>query len=80
MKFREDYVSDSNICIGPVWEEFGSGEFSTQLLKGNNFKSKLLFDFSITYKQKIIETNVSLSKILKRLDKKFEFFQRNKQG
>ena len=23
MKFREDYVSDSNICIGPLWEEFG---------------------------------------------------------
>ena len=51
-----------------------------QIEKKNNVKSKLLFDFSITYKQKIIETNVSLSKILKRLDKKFEFFQRNKQG
>ena len=49
-----------------------------QIEKQNNVKSKLLFDFSITYKQKIIETNVSLSKILKRLDKKFEFFQRNK--
>ena len=43
MKFREDYVSDSNICIGPVWEEFGSGEFSTQLLKGNNFIDRLNF-------------------------------------
>ena len=51
-----------------------------QIEKKNNVKSKLLFDFSITYKQKIIETNVSLSKILKRLDKKFEFFQKNKQG
>ena len=51
-----------------------------QIEKKNNVKSKLLFDFSITYKQKIIETNVSLSKILKRLDKKFEFLQRNKQG
>ena len=51
-----------------------------QIEKKNNVKSKLLFDFSITYKQKILETNVSLLKILKRLDKKFEFFQRNKQG
>ena len=51
-----------------------------QIEKKNNVKSKLLFDFSITYKQKIVETNVSLSKILKRLDKKFEFFRRNKQG
>ena len=51
-----------------------------QIEKKNNVKSKLLFDFSITYKQKIIETNVSLSKILKKLDKKFVFFQKNKQG
>ena len=51
-----------------------------QIEKKNNGKRKVLFDFSITYKQKIIETNLSLSKILKRLDKKFEFFQRNKQG
>ena len=46
-----------------------------QIEKQNNVKSKLLFNFNITYKQKIIETNISLSKILKRLDKKFEFFQ-----
>ena len=51
-----------------------------QIEKKNNVKSKLLFDFNIIYKQKIIETNVSLSKILKRLDKKFEFFQKNKKG
>ena len=51
-----------------------------QIEKQNNVKSKLLFNFNITYKQKIIETNISLSKILKRLDKKFEFFQKNKQG
>ena len=51
-----------------------------QIEKKNNGKSKLLFDFSITYKQKIIETNVSLSKILKRLEKKFKFFQKNKKG
>ena len=51
-----------------------------QIEKKNSVKSKLLFDFNIIYKQKIIETNVSLSKILKRLDKKFKFFQRNKQG
>ena len=41
MKFREDYVSDSNICIGPLWEEFGSGEFSIQLLKADEFKNKI---------------------------------------
>ena len=51
-----------------------------QIEKKTNVKSKLLFDFSITYKQKIIETNVSLLKILKRLDKKLEFFQKNKKG
>ena len=51
-----------------------------QIEKKTNTKNKILFDFSIKYKQKIIETNVSLSKILKRLDKKFEFFQKNKKG
>ena len=51
-----------------------------QIEKENNIKSKLLYDFNMVYKQKIIETNVSLSKILKRLDKKFEFFQKNKRG
>ena len=51
-----------------------------QIEKKTNVKSKLLFDFSITYKQKIIETNVSLSKILKRLEKKFEIFQKNNKG
>ena len=51
-----------------------------QIEKKTNVKSKLLYDFNITYKHKIIETNVSLSKILKRLEKKFEFFQKNKKG
>ena len=51
-----------------------------QIEKKPNVKSKLLFDFNITYKNKIIETNVSLSKILKRLDKKFEFFHKNNKG
>ena len=51
-----------------------------QIEKKPNVKSKLLYDFNITYKHKIIETNVSLSKILKRLEKKFEFFQKNKKG
>ena len=51
-----------------------------QIEKKKNTKSKLLFDFNIIYKNKTIDTNVSLSKILKRLDKKFKFFQRNKQG
>ena len=41
MKVREDYVSDSNICLGPLWEEFGSGEFSIQLLKAYDFKNKI---------------------------------------
>ncbi len=51
-----------------------------QIEKKTNVKSKLIFDFNITYKQKIIETNVSLLKILKKLDKKFEFFKKNKKG
>ena len=49
-------------------------------IEKNNVRSKFLYNFNIIYKQKIIETNVSLSKILKRLDKKFEFFQKNKKG
>ena len=51
-----------------------------QIEKKNDVKNKILFNFSILYKQKIIENNVSLSKILKRLDKKFEFFHKNKKG
>ena len=51
-----------------------------QIEKKTNVKNKLLFDFSIIYKNKTIDTNVSLSKILKRLDKKFQFFQKNKKG
>mgnify|MGYP001409140026 CR=1 FL=1 len=50
-----------------------------QIEKKNNVKSKLLFDFNITYKQKIIDTNISLLKIIQRLDKKFEFFHKNKK-
>ena len=50
-----------------------------QIEKKNNKKNKFLFDFSITYKQKIIQTNVSLSKILKRLDKKYEFLHKKKK-
>ena len=48
-----------------------------QIEKQNNIKKKLLFVFNITYKQKIIETNFSFSKILKRLENKFEFFNKN---
>ena len=48
MKFREDYVSDSNICIGPLWEEFGSGEFSIQLLKADDFKNKIILGDEIS--------------------------------
>ena len=51
-----------------------------QIEKKTYSKSKLLFNFSITYKNKVIDTNVSLSKILKKLEKKFEFFQKNKKG
>ena len=51
-----------------------------QIEKKNNVKSKLLFDFSITYKHKIIETSVSLSQILKKLEKKLEIFNKNKKG
>ena len=51
-----------------------------QIEKKNNVKRKLLFDFNIIYKQNIIETNSSLYKILKKLNKKFEFFQKNKRG
>ena len=45
MKFREDYNSDSTLCIGPVWEEFGSGEFLIQLNEDNNFKNNIKGSF-----------------------------------
>ena len=45
-----------------------------QIEKKNNVKSKFLFNYSITYKQKIIETNVSLSKILKRFLARWKIF------
>ena len=33
MKFREDYESEFNgVCLGPSWENFGSGEFSLSLI------------------------------------------------
>ena len=42
MKFREDYQSEFNgVCLGPSWENYGSGEFSLQLKKENNFKSQI---------------------------------------
>ena len=50
-----------------------------QIEKKNNGKNNLLFDFNITYKQKIIETSVSLPKILKKLERKFDFFKKNKK-
>ena len=42
MKFREDYESEFNgVCLGPSWENFGSGEFSLELKNENNFKSEI---------------------------------------
>ena len=42
MTFREDYESDFNdICIGPSWNEKGSGELELNLAKSNNFKMSL---------------------------------------
>ena len=38
LKFREDYESDiGSICVGPVWDNFGPGEVTLNLLKSNNF-------------------------------------------
>jgi len=52
MKFREDYDSEFNgICIGPYWDDFGSGEFTIILKKENNFKSNI----SGTFKSEIDE-------------------------
>ena len=46
MKFREDYDSEFNgICIGPHWDDFGSGEFTITLKKENNFKSNISGSF-----------------------------------
>ena len=47
MKFREDYQSEFNgVCLGPSWENYGSGEFSLQLKKENNFKSQIKGKFN----------------------------------
>ena len=51
-----------------------------QIEKKKDAKNILSFQFNLTYKQKIIETNVSITKILRRLDKRFEFFNKNKKG
>lgn len=42
MKFREDYSNNfQGICVGPRWEEFGPGEFTVILTKGNDFKNSI---------------------------------------
>ena len=45
MKFREDYNSDSTLCIGPAWDVFGPGEFLIQLNEDNNFKNNIKGSF-----------------------------------
>ena len=42
MKFREDYNDDfTGVCIGPSWENYGSGEFTIKLENKSNFKNKI---------------------------------------
>jgi len=42
MKFRENYESEFNgVCLGPSWENFGSGEFSIELKKEKYYKNKI---------------------------------------
>ena len=42
MKFREDYNDDfMGVCIGPSWENYGSGEFTIKLENKSNFKNTI---------------------------------------
>ena len=42
MKFREDYNNDfMGVCIGPSWENYGSGEFTIKLEDKHNFKNTI---------------------------------------
>ena len=47
MKFRENYEDEFNgVCIGPSWEGFGSGEFTLNLEKINDYKSTITGNFN----------------------------------
>lgn len=42
MKFRENYSEDfMGVCIGPSWENYGSGEFTIKLDDKSNFKNTI---------------------------------------
>ena len=42
MKFRDDYESEFNgVCVGPIWDGYGAGEFSIFLEQTSNFKSSI---------------------------------------
>ena len=42
MKFRDDYESDFNgVCIGPIWDGYGSGEFTVVLDENSSFKASI---------------------------------------
>lgn len=42
MKFRENYSDDfMGVCIGPSWENYGSGEFTIKLDDKSNFKNTI---------------------------------------
>ena len=49
MKFREDYEGDfTGVCVGPIWEKFGPGEFSLELEKKNNFKKTIIGEINLS--------------------------------
>ena len=42
MKFRDDYESDFNgVCIGPIWDGYGPGEFTVFLDENSSFKASI---------------------------------------
>ncbi len=42
MKFRDDYESDFNgVCIGPIWDGYGPGEFTVVLDENSSFKASI---------------------------------------
>ncbi len=51
-----------------------------QIEKNIKKKNLNLFEFRLTYNEKIIEKNISIKKILNILHRKFELFRINKKG
>ena len=42
MKYRDEYERDFNgVCIGPIWDGYGPGEFTVVLDENSSFKASI---------------------------------------